>query len=138
MNTEIDYNLDISWRVELNDGSILFDKQESPSSWLNLKHYIHSNLDKNIVAMQVFKTKNNPPGSEFIGISVPKSNAKGYFFSKRLSSVIGGQSSEDIGFGFMQGDLVSITWLEPKSFLPIQSEIRSKERCEQGLIVNNT
>lgn len=138
MNTEIDYNLDVSWRVQLSDGTILFDKDESPAHWLSLRHYIESNLDKNIVSMQVFKTKNNPPGSEFIGISVPKSNAKGYFFSKRMSSVIGGGSSEEIGFGFMQGDLVSITWLDPKNFLPTQSEIRSKERCEQGLIVNNT
>ena len=142
MNPEIDYSIPYSWRAALSNGEVVFDKNNTntgeKSEWLKLKDYITDNSSIRIVSIQLFQTKNNPEGQEdFIGVSVPRDNAEGYFYAKRTSVSMGSRSTEDIGVGYLLGDEIRITWFDAYKFLPTNSEAREKSNGGASLLLNN-
>ena len=142
MRDSIDYNLKYSWRVQLNNGQVYYDEDNSKSgekaSWLKLADLLSSNSNLRINSMQIFRTKDNEGNPEnLISVSAPRSNADGYFFLKRASMTMGGPQSQEAGIGFLMGDRVQITWFNMNQMIPTESNIRKKDECGVSLIINN-
>lgn len=142
MKDSLSPNLDQGWAVSLSDGREFYDWDRETNSgnpsWFELSDLIKSEEDLEIVSMRIFYRPNFGDNGEFAGAGVPKNNADGYFFSKRVSAVVGDSScsGENFGAGYLEDDKVRITWFNNR-VQALESEVRNREDCGFGLIVNN-
>lgn len=137
-NTKIDKSLTISWYLELDDGSKIFDSNNrSKSQWLLLKEE-WGNLNKKIVQMGLFNINNAIDENNIAGARTPK-NKKGYCFLRKAMAMFGGPSIDLWGLGYLNDDnkIVTILWYNDGMSL-VEREERSKEKCLLGLIENKS
>lgn len=132
MNQNIDPNLNIFWSVNLKSEKTWFDKiNQDGAEWFKLTEAVESGSEE-ITSMSLW-VKKNFPTPHITSVSVGKGK-DGYFFGKRASITFGdGDSREFIGAGYLDGDVVKITWynnlLEATMF-----EERSPQDCGFSLI----
>jgi len=132
MNQSIDPNLNIFWSVNLQSEKTWFDKiNEDGAEWFKLTDAVNSGSEE-ITSMALW-VKKNFPQEHITSVSIG-TNKDGYFFGKRASITFGdGGSQEFIGAGYLEGDIVKITWynhlLEAMMF-----EERKSEDCGFSLI----
>lgn len=132
MNQSIDQNLSIFWSVNLKSEKTWFDKiNQDGAEWFKLTDAIDSGAEE-ITSMSLW-VKKKFPHEHITSVHVGE-NKDGYFFGKRASITFGdGDSREFIGAGYLDGDVVKITWynnlLEATMF-----EERKPEDCGFSLI----
>ena len=142
MKEEINPNLDRGWTVTLSNGQVLYDwdreTDDGNPSWFQLGDLLRSNSELRIVSMRIYYQPNFGENGEFAGASVSKDNAEGYFFAKRisLSSARLSASGDNMGVGWLENEKVHITWFNNR-VEALESEVRNREDCGFGLIVNN-
>jgi len=135
-------SLPVGWRVSLSDGRVLYDwdkyTDDGTPSWFELTSLIRDNPDLKIRSMQLFNLPNFSESGEFAGAGVPVDNAEGYFFTKRMSAIMGEThySGENFGVGYLKNKKVYITWFNQR-VQALESEVRNEESCGFGLIINN-
>ena len=142
MKNYLSPNLDSGWVVSLSDGRELYDwdrdTESGGPSWFELSDLIKSDESLRIVSMRIFYRPNFGDGGEFAGAGVPRDNAEGYFFSKRVSAAVAdlNRYGENLGVGYLENEKVRITWFNNR-VQALESEVRNREDCGFGLIVNN-
>ena len=142
MKDHISPNIDVGWIVNLSDGRRLYDwsyeTESGQNSWFELTDLISSDSELSIVSMSLYNKPNFGPNSEFAGAGVPKTNAEGYFFSKRVSAAVGdpAHSGENYGVGYLENGKVHITWFNDR-VQALESEVRNQQDCGFGLITND-
>ena len=135
MNKEIDQKLNCFWCAYIgpkNAYTTWFDKENSDEAeWFKLMKSVESG-ESEMIGISLFGQRKLPTQHYF---SIPVAFDKdGYFFAKRASITFGdGSSSEQIGAGYLENDIVKITWynmqLEAMMF-----EERKPEDCGFSLI----
>ena len=142
MKSYIPDGLDIGWKVTLSSGDIFYDwdrdTDSGTPSWFILSDYIKNNAGDRIVSMQLFYQTNFSEEGDFAGVSFESDNSEGYFYTKRVSAIMGDKncSGENYGIGYLKDGKVYITWFNNR-VQALESEVRNQEDCGFGLILNN-
>ena len=132
-------SLPVGWIATLNNGNKFYDwdyeTESGKNSWLELSDHLLENETLFIVSLQLYNKKNFSSSGDFAGVTISSPNNEGFFFCKRMSSVLGSKkfSGNNYGIGYLLENKVHITWFNEK-VQAIESEIREKEACGFGLI----
>jgi hypothetical protein len=132
MNSSIDPKLNIFWSANLKSEKTWFDKlNQDGAEWFKLSEAVESG-EEEIQSMALWVHKKFPHSHI---TSVPIGQDKdGYFFGKRASIAFGdGNAQEFIGAGYLENDIVKITWYN-NLLEAIMFEERSPQDCGFSLI----
>ena len=132
MNSSIDPKLNIFWSANLKSEKTWFDKlNQDGAEWFKLSEAVESG-EEEIQSMSLWVHKKFPHSHI---TSVPIGQDKdGYFFGKRASITFGdGNAQEFIGAGYLENDIVKITWYN-NLLEAIMFEERSPQDCGFSLI----
>jgi hypothetical protein len=89
MNHAIDLSLEVSWCIELEDGTKIFDKKNTDrAEWFKVKDWLIDNSDRIIKNLHLFATKNATCPNTFNGACCSEGRHY-YFFSKKIVAVPG-------------------------------------------------
>ena len=137
MKETINPNVPICWRVTLNNGETYYDQDRETEtgqpSWFELSDLINSNQELKIHSMQLLLQA----GDDIHSAGSGRDGCDGYFFSKRVSTVLGDpSSSENFAIGHPIDGKVHVTWYNYQLHA-LESEIRNESDCGFGLIKND-
>lgn len=135
IRSTIDRQLSVSWCIEFDYNMKWFESSEGRSHWVRARDLIQTHQLK-IKRVHLFSINNIIDDITFNGTLTPE-YAKGYFFSQKVSVLLGNPVVDTYGIGYVnKNNILDIRWYDNHMSL-LGRETRSIQIDQISYINNN-